>query len=179
MHRVAIVVIGVILCIMFSGGEKKSDAPKVTDLGITIKDFQTNFNKNARARNVPQMQLNNLEFGTDDKSNMFWNKFFSDRFALFGTINLDTNKIERANVLMKLSLSGEDRKAEAKAASLAFLIMVQTLSPSLNSEERAAILNKFSASSKPSVAVDIGDIQYSQVLLESGNVLMLSADVKD
>lgn len=166
--------------IIFSGGggNKKSPENKIEDLGITVEEFQAQYNQNALEKNLPQMQITNFEFGNGDSADTFGYKFV-DTFFLFGKINSETGKIKSLSITKALVFNGNDRKTEMQASASAFLIMVKTLSPELTAEGRAAIINKFSASDKPYVAVTEGNIKYNQAFMDNGKVLMLSADVKD
>ena len=180
MRKIYLVVIAVLAIMIFSGGggNKKSPENKIEDLGITVEEFQAQYNQNALEKNLPQMQITNFEFGTDKSSDTFGYKFV-DTFYLWGKVNPKTGKIKSLSVTKALVLNGNDRKAEMQAAAGAFLIMVKTLSPELTAERRAAIIDKFSESDKPYVAVTEGNIKYNQAFMDNGKVLMLSADVKD
>lgn len=46
--------------------QKAVETPEVVDLGMTLEEFQAEYNQNALDRNLPQMQLKNVEFGTGD-----------------------------------------------------------------------------------------------------------------
>lgn len=177
-----IVISAVIGYIVFSDKTEnnlpKNNVSQAVDLGFTVEEFKKAYNKNAVEKNLPQMKITNFEFGTSDSSNTFGYKFV-DTFYLWGKVNPETRKITSISVTKALVLRGSDRKAEMQAAASAFLIMVKTLSPELTSNERAAILNKFSESGKPYTEVTEGNIKYSQAIMDNDKILMLSADPKD
>ena len=145
---------------------------ELPNLGFTVGEFKSVYNQKALERNLPQMQIGDIEFGTGDNKNKFGYKFI-DTFYLSGEVNLDTGRIKELNITKAIILS--DEESEYQVAALAFLIMIQTLSPVLNSSERAAILNKFSADSKPYSSIVEGNIKYSMSILENGKIVMFSA----
>ncbi len=160
-----------------------AESPKIVtsnalNLGLTVDEFKAAYNQNVLNRNVPQLLLNNIEFVPGRDYDSFGQQYIQS-FYLLGKIDKKTNLIKSIHITKILVLNGDARNAEARAAAIAFLLVVQTLSPSLNSTERAAILDSFSASSKKYSSVIKGDIRYSQALLENGKVLMLSAEPKD
>lgn len=148
---------------------------KSLDLGITAEEFKSVYNQKALERNLPQMQIGDIELGTGSGKNTFGYKFV-DTFYLFGEVNPNTGRIKELNITKAIVLS--DEESEFQVAALAFLIMIQTLSPALNSSERAAILNKFSSNSKPYSSIVEGNIKYSMSLLENGKIVMFSAAPK-
>ena len=156
----------------------KTTTSKVLNLGLTVDKFKSVYNQNVLERNIPQLLLNNIEFIRGKKYDTFGQQYIQS-FYLLGKIDKKTNLIKSVHITKKFVLNGNSRKSEAQAAAIAFLLIVKTLSPSLTSTERAAILDSFSSSSKKYTSVVKGDIRYSQALLENGKVLMLSAEAKD
>ena len=153
--------------------EKTPEILKSQDLGITLEEFQTRYNRNVLERNLPQMQLKGIEFGKTDK-NTFGYKFIST-FYLLGKINPETGKIKSLSVIKQIVLNDSD---ELKIAAFAFLIMVQTLQPALNAAERSAIIEKFSSDSQPYSKFVSGNIEYSMAILKDKEIVMFSADPK-
>lgn len=145
----------------------KAPPAKVLDLGMTLEEFTATYNLNAMARNVPQLMLKNVEMEQD----AFSNKFI-DGFWLLGYVDKTTGKVTRIMLAETPSTLG------SKPAALAFLIMVETLSPELTKEERAAILNKFSDRPKYSSTIE-GNVRYTTHLSEGGMILNFSAEAKD
>lgn len=158
----------------------KSESARAKELLIkmSVEEFKTAYNQHALERNVPKLQIGEIEFGTGKDSDTFGYKFI-DTFYLFGKIDEETGYIKSLSITKALVLSGADRKAEMQTAALAFLTMVQTLSPELSSKERADILTKLGNSTKPYIEVIQGNIKYSQALMENGKILMLSAEPKE
>lgn len=118
-----------------------------------------------------------FEFGTGKDRDTFGYQFISS-FYLFGKIDDETGYIKSLHVTKALMLKGADRKAEAQAAAAVFLMVIRTLSPELNADERAEIIQRFSKSSGQYTSFDARKVVYSQSLLEDGKILMLSATIK-
>ena len=152
---------------------KTPEILKSQDLEISLEDFQIRYNKNALERNLPQMQLKGIEFGKTDR-NTFGYKFV-DTFYLLGKINPETGKIKSLSVTKQIVLNDNN---ELKISALAFLIMIQTLQPSLSAAERSAIIEKFSSDSQPYSKFVAGNIEYSMAILQDKKILVFSADPK-
>ena len=168
----AIAIMIMAMMIVGCGNEAKTENEnEEVDLWITAWDFETLFNQKAAARNVPQLQLN-IEFGTGDAKYTFGHKF-QNTFYLMGEINPETRKIKTVSIIKNLIT--KNKQAEMQASAVAFLIMVQALSPDLDSSERAEILEKFLESNKRYTSVIKDDVKYSQTFIDGGKTLMLSA----
>lgn len=145
----------------------KLSPARVLDLGMTLDEFKATYNLNAMSRNVPQLMLNNVE--TEDDA--FANKFTAG-FWLMGYVDKTTGNVKEIVIMEALDF------LDSKPAALAFLIMVETLSPELTKAERAAILDEFSARPKYSSTIR-GNVRYGTLLSDGGKILNLSAEAKD
>lgn len=143
---------------------------------ISVEEFRSAYNAVAQERNVPDLRINEFEFGTGNDRDKFGYKF-AQGFFLLGEIDDETGYIKILSVTKAFVLSGSKRKMEAQVAALVFLMVVQVLTPELSPNERADIINQFADSKKPYVEFSTDKITYSQTLLEDGKVLMLSAVV--
>ena len=152
--------------------------PKELALEISREEFKNAYNKVALERNVPKLQVKEFEYGEGKDRTKFWYKFVRG-FYLLGTIDDETGYIKSVCVANKLTLSGNDRKAQVQTTAYVFLMIIQTLSPELNADERAKIISKFADSSKKYIKVDSEKIEYEHVLDEDGKVLMLNATIKE
>lgn len=183
------ILIGLIAFVVFNHHSNKSfedssvkNVPETPQkdlaLEISLEEFKTAYNKIALSRNVPQLQVKDFEYGNGKDRDTFCYKFIQD-FYLFGKIDDETGYIKNLSVAKTLRLKGDDRKAEFQAAAIVFLMIVQTLSPELNSHERAEILSKFADTSKKYIKVDSEKIEYENALLENGKTVMFSATIKE
>ena len=145
------------------------------NLGITIEEFKSKFNKIAIERNVEQLALNNIQYF--DNKEKFAQRYPAELY-LFGVVDKKTGFLKEVTVGKKFILSDSKRQSEVEVAGVTFLVAVAALNPELSADERADILNKLSEKPKNSSVV-IGNAKYSSLLFDKGKSLSLSIEAKD
>ena len=151
--------------------ETKAEQPEeILNLGITIEDFETAFNRTAVERNVPQLVLNDVQFF--DNGEKIVQKYPAGLY-LFGVVDKKNGFLKEVTVCKEFLLNRSERQSEAVVAGITFLIAVAALKPELSSDERAEILNKLSRDAKNSSVV-MNNTKYSSLLFDNGKSLALS-----
>lgn len=148
---------------------------KVLNLGMTIQEFKSAFDRIAVERNVPQFVLNDIRFF--DSGEKFVQQYPAGLY-LFGVIDRKTGLLKEVTITKEFVLSKNKRQSEVDVASIAFLVALAALNPALSSNERAEILNKLSKNAENS-SVMIGNADYSSLLFDKGKSLSLSIKAKD
>ena len=152
-----------------------TEREEILDLGITIEEFKSAFNRIASERNVPQLALNDIQFF--DNGGKFVQQYPAGLY-LFGVVDKKTGFLKEISIGKEFILNESKRQSEVEIAGVTFLIAVAALNPELSADERAEILNKLSEKAKNSSVV-VGNAKYSSLLFDKGKSLSLSINAKD
>ena len=151
------------------------ESEKILDLGITIEEFESAFNRIAVERNVSQLALNDLQ--SFDSGKKFVQQYPAGLY-LFGVVDKKTGFLKEVTVGKEFILNESKRQSEVDVIGVTFLVAVAALNPELSADERAEILNKLSEKPKNSSVV-IGNTKYSSLIFDKGKSLSLSIKAKD
>lgn len=155
--------------------QRVAEPEKVLNLGMTIEEFKSAFDRIAVERNVSQLALNDIQ--SFDSGEKFVQQYPAGLY-LFCEVDRKTGFLKEVTIAKEFILSESKRQSEVDVAGVAFLVAVAALNPELSSDERAEILNKLSKKPKNSSVV-IGNTEYSSLLFDKGKSLSLSIKAKD
>ena len=150
------------------------EPPKVrtADLGITFDEFKAAYNENAVLNDAPLVKTRNFNLVQGRE----FEYTFDPEFKINGTIDSRTGKINR--IVLKCGISDYmSYKVTFKLASTVFGGIVQTLSPAMNGDERAAMFKAFYTTT--SGATTVGKIRYGKrLVLDNEETLIFWAEPK-
>ena len=150
---------------------KQVENPKVADLGLTVSEFRQAYEEWVTSYSVPSLRIRGAYSSTKDGK---YSTYLHTSDTIFLELEMDNEKtwIQRVTVACEPSKI-LDEKSVIERAGIAYIFVIEILTPELTSEEHDNIVHKLSSNLKNYSVVE-GDIRYKTRFYNG--FLMLSAE---